>query len=233
MTTRAVKKLGLRILAPPLAAAILLASMAIGGVDVVPVPGREAYFRQVAASIESIPYAIEDWRGQDEEVIQAARKLLKPTAMLQRRYVRPGDGSFGLLVVHCKDVRDMEGHYPPICYPSQGWTPDGRSNETITVGGETVPMRRYIFERSVGLETSRIVVWDVFVMPGEEHLMADIDGLTRAARSTRRAGLGAAQVQVLMPEGSGQERPIVEACLTALLPTIETIAEGTQDEQSP
>lgn len=233
MMTKAVKKLGVRLFAPPLAAAILLASMAIGGVDVVPVPGREAYFGQVADEVQGIPYAIEDWRGEDQEVIQAARKLLKPNAMVQRRYVRPGEGSFGLLVVHCKDVRDMEGHYPPICYPSQGWTADGRSSETITVDDETVPMRRYIFERNVGLETNRIVVWNVFVMPGQEHLMADIDGLTRAARSTRRAGLGAAQIQVLMPEGSGQERPVVEACLRSLLPMIRTIAEGTHDEQSP
>src|SRR5690606_38872568 len=133
-------------------------------------------------------------------------------------------------VVHCKDVRDMEGHYPPICYPSQGWTADGRSSETITIGEAAIPMRRYIFERHVGIDTSRIVVWNVFVMPGQEHLMADMDGLARAARSTRRAGLGAAQIQVLMPEGSEQERQIVEACLTALSPMIETIAEGTQNE---
>mgnify|MGYP007071125856 CR=1 FL=1 len=26
-------------------------------------------------------------------------------------------------VVQCRDARDMGGHYPPICYPGQGWTP--------------------------------------------------------------------------------------------------------------
>src|SRR5690606_34429817 len=123
-----------RVLAPPLAIGILLASLAIGGVDVAPVPGRDAYFERVATAVESTPYAIGDWRGEDEEVIQAARKLLRPNGMVQRRYVQPGGGGFGLLVVHCKDVRDMEGHYPPICYPSQGWTADGRSSETITIG---------------------------------------------------------------------------------------------------
>src|SRR5690606_14514284 len=152
----------------------------------------------------STPYAIGDWRGEDEEVIQAARKLLRPNGMVQRRYVQPGGGGFGLLVVHCKDVRDMEGHYPPICYPSQGWTADGRSSETITIGEAAIPMRRYIFERHVGIDTSRIVVWNVFVMPGQEHLMADMDGLAPAARSTRRGGLWAAQIQGLMPAGSEQ-----------------------------
>ena len=45
-----------------------------------------------------------------------------PTAVLSRRFVELGTGRHATLgVIHCGDVRDMNGHYPPSCYPSSGW----------------------------------------------------------------------------------------------------------------
>ena len=231
MTWHGLRKRGIHVLAPVLAAALLLASLFIGGVNARPVPGRAAYFARVKDAVEQIPYAIGDWRGENEEIVQAARRLLKPTAAVQRRYVSAGGPNFSLLMIHCADVRDMEGHYPPICYPNQGWAVEERRAERVTVGEADVPMRRYVLSREMGLETQRIVIWNVFVLPGEEPLVDDMPALTRAARSTRRAGLGSAQIQVLLGAGVEGEREIVERCLRAVMPAIRTIAEGTEHEQ--
>ena len=85
------------------------------------------YHARAKATIDAFPYIIGYWTGTDVRVPEAAVKLLRPNALVSRRYTNhsPGLGGRGsawadLLISQCADSRDMTGHYPPICYPSSG-----------------------------------------------------------------------------------------------------------------
>src|SRR5688572_8404758 len=81
----------------------------------------EPYHARAKAAVDQVPYFIGTWTGADVEIPVAAQKLLRPNAILNRRFVdsSPGDprSSYpvaSLLIVQCRDSRDMVGHYPPI-----------------------------------------------------------------------------------------------------------------------
>ncbi|MFW6061969.1 MAG: exosortase-associated EpsI family protein, partial [Planctomycetota bacterium] len=83
----------------------------------------DPYHRRVAERIANIPYTIGDWKGEDVSVPRSAVELLQPNALCSRQYRNQKTGQvLSLLVVHCRDARDMTGHYPPVCYPAHGWT---------------------------------------------------------------------------------------------------------------
>src|SRR5947207_4217407 len=94
----------------------------------------EPYHARAAAAVKAVPYVIGYWTGKDDEIPSAAQKLLRPNAILSRTYSDndPGRGGIyrtrrrdaSLLVVQCRDSRDMVGHYPPICYRAHGMTLD-------------------------------------------------------------------------------------------------------------
>ena len=94
---------------------------------------RARRMQAVADAIAAAPYRIGPWAGADEPPAPAAIKLLHTNAILARRYERVGgDGSVSVLVVHCTDVRDMRGHWPPMCYPANGWMPRAQERLTVT-----------------------------------------------------------------------------------------------------
>src|SRR6185295_7672981 len=83
----------------------------------------EPYHVRAKAAIESIPYQLSGWYGQDDEANPAAVKLLRTNIIFSRTYVNPASSlRASLLIVQCKDSRDMLGHYPPVCYPAHGMT---------------------------------------------------------------------------------------------------------------
>ncbi|MDY7108295.1 MAG: exosortase-associated EpsI family protein, partial [Planctomycetota bacterium] len=102
---------------------------------------------EIAAAMEGVPFFVGDWVGEDEAVPREAQKLLRPNAILSRRYRRPGGTWLHLLVVHCSDARDMLGHYPPICYPSAGWVaiPPPDPDVHVILDDRPVPVRTYMF----------------------------------------------------------------------------------------
>jgi hypothetical protein len=158
---------------------------------------------EIAAAMEAVPFFIGDWVGEDEAVPREAQKLLRPNAILSRRYRRPGGMWLHLLVVHCSDARDMIGHYPPICYPSAGWVtvPLPDPDVQLILDERPVPVRTYMFRRvrENGVEET-IQVFNAFVLPDGTitREFADISGQSeRLALSTQ----GVAQVQIIGAAG--------------------------------
>lgn len=81
------------------------------------------YQAKVREAWEATPSIVGDWIGSDVALPQAAVQLLRPNATLSRRYRNLMTGEVvDILAVHCGDARDMEGHYPPNCYPGQGYS---------------------------------------------------------------------------------------------------------------
>src|SRR5262249_37434524 len=72
------------------------------------------FHAKVRQLVAKIPNRIGHWEGIDGKVPAAAGKLLKPNAMFCRHYRNESTGRTAtVLLVHCRDSRDMTGHYPP------------------------------------------------------------------------------------------------------------------------
>ena len=175
----------------------------------------EPYHAQAREAIESWPKTIVDgdWTTSvDENIPPSAEQLLHPNCVIDRLYTsgtiqvngRPAQAS--LLIVQCKDSRDMAGHYPPNCYPAAGdalMEPD--EPFSFTVPGVSAPVigREYHFRRNT-VPVIRRCVYDFFILPGSG-FMADMRGVRSAAGDYQRRYYGAAQFQVVMDADYPQE----------------------------
>ncbi|MEM9063994.1 MAG: exosortase-associated EpsI family protein [Planctomycetota bacterium] len=227
----------IRMASPAVAAALLIALIAsTGGIAGARTPGSAVYFERVKDAIEAVPYIIDGrWVGQDEDPQEAATTLLKPNKLMQRRYRDQETGQVvTLLIVHCKDVRDMVGHYPLNCYPNAGWELTGQERESNAVGALSVSSTAYGFRREHEGLRHEMRVQNFFILPaGDEtagRVAADYDELDRAGRSARWTELGAAQVQILTdPLMDAEFRDeATRAFMAALEPVIDQIASGVQ-----
>jgi hypothetical protein len=161
----------------------------------------EARQAEIKAAMEDVPYIVGDWMGREEGVVEEAQELLRPNAILSRRYLQPGEFALHLLVVHCSDARDMLGHYPPICYPSNGWEDrqlSGEAAETVLrVGEYRLPVRVYQFRQisESGFEEN-IRILNCFVLPTGA-VTRDIEAVNRQSERLAVSVQGVAQVQVI------------------------------------
>jgi len=196
-----------------------------------PTPPTRAYFEQVREQVRSIPLMMGPYVGQDAEVAQAARELLRPNAILQRRYSPLSrDRGFSLLITHCGDARDMYGHYPRNCYPNAGWRLMTTEVGEIPDGdGGTIPVELYRFESQAEDESDKLLVYNFFALPSDDRPFAtDMDTLWQVVRQRSVRGMGVAQFQVLF-DGNETEENITstfEALMPRLRPVIQTVVRG-------
>jgi hypothetical protein len=218
--------------APAVAFVLLLLILVTRGAGVQAPSWAEAYHEEVAAAIERVPYKIGDWVGTDVDVPPAAQQLLRPNKLMQRRYRNIETGrTFNVLIVHCKDSRDLVGHFPPVCYPANGWSPQGVQDASFALASGTFPARVYEFNRIVDGVEQRLRVFSFFVVPsGEAEIASDYDSLSAASRDRRLTGLGAAQLQLIGGEGftEAERQAVIDEFIQALEPVIRLIGEGMQ-----
>lgn len=220
-TPRASRAWRAGMLGPWLTGIVLLATLALGIARAPRPVDVTAYFEEVGQRVRGVPYAVGAYVGRDVEVVPAARELLRPNAVLQRRYRNMDDGTyFDVIIVHCGDVRDMQGHYPPVCYPAAGWEIDAGEPTSAPIGSTGVPATayrvRFLHDRAV--PEMRIV--NFFALPGEGVQYArDMGVLESAARSSARAQMGVLQVQVLTPLAMD------DAARAALMPRVWGVIE--------
>lgn len=210
-----------------------LRSMLISlNMDAPPLRGAPEYFDRVAEAIERVPYRIGRWIGKDVEAQPAAVRLLRPNKLMQRRYTDPFTGEeISLLIVHCGDVRDMAGHYPPVCYPAHGWRElKGQPDlEIVSLLGQSAHARVYRFEQVREGVTRQMIVFNFFVLPGDGGpVTPDMDDLERATQRRASATLGSAQVQILVTErmSEAERREVVAEFVRAIEPSLREIARG-------
>jgi len=233
MNARALDALRSRL--PAVAAlAVLVAVIATGGIDAEAPANADAYFDETAAAINGTSTRIGNWNGQPNKVSPAADELLKPNAILQRTYEDGATGrTYNLLLVHCRDARDMDGHYPPICYKNAGYRLESREHVTLELDGEAIPATRYIYLPPDPLG-GPIEITNFLVVPAQDQpFAADIAPVRRASRSRASAGLGSAQVQIIFDEGvPGREErdAIIDHVMEEIGPSVQLIAGGPQKE---
>ena len=170
-------------------------------------PVVKVYHDRAREEINGIPRMVTidgvQWSAEARKPETAAVRLLRPNVILSRHYVegvldrypRTAD----LLVVQCRDSRDMTGHYPPICYKNIGYEMfDKKAPEPLRVGNLSVPYTEYYFEKWSQGQPQQLCIYNFFVVPGRG-AVRDIKGVHEAAEDYERRFFGAAQFQVLIP----------------------------------
>lgn len=225
---------------PPIATGLILSVFLLWNLasDARPVASPE-YLTSVRERVQEIPYSIGPLVGIDLEVVAAAAMMLNPNVILQRVYRDPLLGhSVSLVVVHCQDVRDLAGHYPPICYPNAGWENVANpSTFNFDVDDSAILATRYAFERRGDLSSESLKVVSFFAMPATSaQFSPDIKAVDIASRSPRTAGLGAAHIMLVVPASQPDDvsQHLIKDVLRALRPTLQAICKASpQSAQEP
>lgn len=218
-------------LAPVSAITVIAGTMVLGGFEAERAPGLHAYLAKVRDAVNAVPYQIGGAVGIDQVVSPGAERLLRPNAILQRRYTDPQTGaSYGLTIVHCADARDLLDHYPPVCYPAHGWKLT--SSKAAEYGRAEVRAQVYDFvlRTEAGDTYSRVVSF--FVLPGQSggpgKTADSMDEVDRASRSPTATALGAAHIMISFAGDAGDQvlASTLEAVLEQLEATSRTIGGG-------
>lgn len=222
----------LRSLGIPLVTLVLLMCMlAFGGLSQDPPTGAPDYFARVAAKMDEVPFRVGAWFGVNLPYTDVEVEMLRPNKMLQRTYQDQATGQkASLSIVHCTDVRDMGGHYPPVCYPAHGWNLESSELSEVTVQGRPQSVRVYVFSRMNRGTREAIRIVSFFIIPNSSDIRSERDGLERAAKRPQAAGLGAAQVQILTPDSQSIETTdeMLSKLIEVVEPVIETVQEGVK-----
>jgi len=187
----------------------------------------DSYHDDVGKLIESIPIDFNGWVGLEVPLPQSATSLLRPNALIARQYVNAERGLHAtLMIVQCRDARDMAGHFPPRCYPANGWLMQEETGDPLVVvsGHE---MRRYEFHRVAGRVERDIFVYDLFALPTGE-LTVSMDDVRRLSADYQYRSLGAAQIQIVI-DGTIDlnDHPwILDQMYAIVAPSIEAVRNG-------
>jgi len=185
----------------------------------------DAYHAAVRSAVNAIPRVTGDWVGVDVSVPDAAVQMLHPNVILSRRYQNLSTNeAVVVLLVHVRDARDVIGHYPPVCYPGQGWktrsaTPQDWRAGTLQMAGVEYD---FVQERLEG--ALQLYVGNSLIFAGGE-TCRDMDGVERAAQDRKRKFFGAGQVQFVHGDRTTpvRRRQIVEEFLQSLEPALRAI----------
>jgi hypothetical protein len=177
------------------------------------------------------------WSGSDVEVPKAATQLLRPNEILSREYVKHGDGTtVDLLIVDCNDARDLEGHYPPRCYPAAGQKLLTTTPHDLRVGDLLIHGTEYTFAVPDGEIGDEKTVFNFFVLPFVPGTMVshkelngaicpDIESVYTSGQDHQRTYYGAAEFQLILPQETGpaQRDEIYADLLTPMQDVIRTL----------
>jgi hypothetical protein len=188
-----------------------------------------AYHARVRAVFDAMPLDLDPWHGTIVPEPADAIDMLKPNVLLSRVYQDPSTGrSATFLLVQCSDVRDLNSHYPPICYPNQGLKQleDRRRQFQWKVAGTEFYGTEYSFE-SATLQDSRLtVVYNFMVLP-DGRILPDMDEVKKLLSLDRRY-FGMAQIQIVFDGKvpSGLREDTAKALIQAHMKLIDVIRKG-------
>jgi hypothetical protein len=190
----------------------------------------DAYHARVKAMENSVPLQIGEWQGRDLAVPEPAVKMLRPNVLISRRYTNARTGrTFDLLLTQCTDGRDLAGHYPPNCYPGNGWTIANRVPTTWRVDDMTIDGIEYEFTKRGALLQGHIFAANFLILP-DGSFVRDMSAFQRLAYDYHKHYYGAAQIQVVCDGDTlpDDRRAQVDTIVHACKPLIDTIRSGSK-----
>ena len=208
---------------PAISILMLIGMMAEARTHVQPTEAAP-HLQRCANAIRAFPYVIEtangSWSGKDTEMPVPAIQLLRPNAILSRRYTNEERNQVvDFLIVDCADARDLQGHYPPNCYPAQGeseLTDESRPRIWHLPHMDITGMEYHFAAKSP--TDSGQVVYNFFVMPNVPDLTVshkeldgvicpDISSVYTSGEDYQRRYYGAAEFQMVTnPQMKPQDR---------------------------
>lgn len=207
----------------PVLTASLLGGMVLYGFTL-PVPSdADPYHARMVELAQDMPLSFGDWRGRDEEVAREAQVLLNPNVIISRKFLNERTRETAvLLVVQCRDSRDLQGHWPPNCYPANGYQLAAVEPMTWTADGREYPGREYRFTKAS--ERGALIVSNFLLVP-DGRVAGEMALVTDASGDYELRSFGAAQVQVLTESllTPQRRREVVEEFIAAYRPLIEAM----------
>ncbi|QDU70972.1 exosortase-associated EpsI family protein [Mucisphaera calidilacus] len=194
----------------------------------------EPYHERVAEAVNQLPASFDGWKSETIEAQREAVQLLKPNVILSRRYHHEDhDVPVNLLLVHCKQARDMVGHYPPICYPSGGWTErvENRRRIVFEIGGWSIPVMEYHFFQSLPGSSVDVYVINTLLLP-DGQIDPSMDVIRDLESDFRKRFFGSGQLQILIrgEPDPGYREDLAYRFVELSLPVIETVRGGVPRE---
>ena len=187
----------------------------------------DGYHAQVREVAKDLPREIGPWKSIDTELPDAAVALLRPNVLISRRYIEDKtERAFALLIVQCADARDMEGHYPPNCYPAAGWARLRNKTVPLEIGSLNATSVDYRFERGLQDGSETISVVNLIVVP-KEGFVTSMSNIRRLGGTVSDRYYGAAQVQFVF-DGQWEEderHAVVEQVGGSFEPLISVIMD--------
>ena len=117
-----------------------------------------------------------------------------------------------MLITQCRRAGNMDGHYPPTCYPSRGYAQvdapsDGKGTlRTWHARNRTLTGCEYFFERRVQGRVGRTAVYNFMVLP-EQGVRPDMESVNASAEDYQQRYYGAAQFQLVFGGNLAQATP--------------------------
>jgi len=216
----------------PILTVLLLAGVAADNLRVDPAEA-EPFHARAARAIAASPKTFGDWLFvRDIPQPTDAEEMLKPNGYLDRLYLNWRTGHYAeVLLDQCKDSRDMEGHYPRVCYPSTGCAIDAFHAVTWAAGGLEIPGCDYTIRRPNG---TTMFVRDFFILP-DGGMCRDMESVNASAKDFRQTVYGVAQIQVLFFDASvgvAQRDSEFATIVRAYRPVIDTLLHGLVDRDA-
>jgi hypothetical protein len=218
----------LQFVSPVLAAALLVGVAVEKAAFHTSSADADAYHQTVRDAARRLTLDIGPWHGFDADVTPAAIALLRPNVIINREYRNEDTGErASVLMVHCRDARDLLGHFPPVCYPAHGYTLDWTDERDWSVEEVEIRGRRYRFTKEGVPLTSELHVDNFMILP-HGTFARDMEQVDEVAQGIRARFYGAAQIQVLTdPDCAPQRRDeILAELLGPYLPVIRAIGSG-------
>lgn len=209
-----------------LISAVVLTAAAFSERVAIDTAAVEAYHLRVKQAVEALPVEQGGWTGSEVPIPPSATRLLRPNAIVAREYRTPERGGIAatLLVVQCADIRDMQGHYPPNCYPAHGWTSGERSLDARL--GDLASLR-YEFTQITGNKQRGITVYNLFVLPTGE-VTHSMDRVRKAGANYAVRPYGAAQIQIVINDAVSRDQHawILDEMSKIVGPVLGVLLEG-------
>lgn len=127
-------------------------------------------------TLQKFPLSFGDWTGREIAMTERVIRATDTDEHLNRGYYRKGEaGSVSFYIAYGVQARDLMPHRPEVCYPSQGWTMDDSTIETLTLpDGTQLECQMLLFARG-GLTTTTRTVLYYYIIDGA--FFADVSAL--------------------------------------------------------
>lgn len=194
------------------------------------------YHQRVQQAIMDMPDRMGPYRLRDREIPPAAFDLLRANEARIRQLIGvDGRAAGAVLGVHCRDAHDLRGHYPPVCYPANGYREgEPRQSVPFELDGLTIDATQYTFQRGLPGKETELVVLNFVVLPTGE-IRPDAEGLERLGGNDAQRFYGAGRVQIIPRAilSPADRRDFYERQLRERRPIIETMGSAPVAEAKP